>query len=210
MLPTERIAYSAITDRPRARSCRAARGMAVWVIVNVEEWESAQTMPRTVLTPPAGGSPIARHSELGLARIRQPRRLLAHAQGVRRVRDSRRAGDQRLGASQPIQPIARPRWSASGSSWATASPSTTCRRWQTSAPTSARPPRRSRKSTGKRAARLARARPDRNLGDARPPGRGRLRLRLRLGAGRPAGLAEDAHASRSSTCPTRRNATTSR
>jgi allantoinase len=28
---------------------------------------------------------LARHSELGLARIRQPRRLLAHAEGVRRV-----------------------------------------------------------------------------------------------------------------------------
>jgi peptidoglycan/xylan/chitin deacetylase (PgdA/CDA1 family) len=29
----------------------------VWVIVNVEEWDAKQTMPRTVLTPPAGGSP---------------------------------------------------------------------------------------------------------------------------------------------------------
>ena len=32
--------------------------MAVWVIVNVEEWDIKQTMPRTVLTPPAGGSPM--------------------------------------------------------------------------------------------------------------------------------------------------------
>ena len=31
--------------------------MAVWVIVNVEEWDPKQTMPRTVLTPPAGGAP---------------------------------------------------------------------------------------------------------------------------------------------------------
>ncbi len=31
--------------------------MAVWVIVNVEEWDAKQPMPRTVLTPPAGGSP---------------------------------------------------------------------------------------------------------------------------------------------------------
>ena len=31
---------------------------AVWVIVNVEEWDIRQPMPRTVLTPPAGGSPI--------------------------------------------------------------------------------------------------------------------------------------------------------
>ncbi len=27
-------------------------------IVNVEEWDATQTMPRTVLTPPAGGSPM--------------------------------------------------------------------------------------------------------------------------------------------------------
>ncbi|MGH8670287.1 MAG: polysaccharide deacetylase family protein, partial [Burkholderiales bacterium] len=30
----------------------------VWVIVNVEEWDINETMPRTVLTPPAGGSPM--------------------------------------------------------------------------------------------------------------------------------------------------------
>jgi allantoinase len=30
----------------------------VWVIVNVEEWDPTQPMPRTVLTPPAGGSPM--------------------------------------------------------------------------------------------------------------------------------------------------------
>jgi peptidoglycan/xylan/chitin deacetylase (PgdA/CDA1 family) len=32
--------------------------MAVWVIVNVEEWNPREAMPRTVLTPPAGGSPM--------------------------------------------------------------------------------------------------------------------------------------------------------
>jgi peptidoglycan/xylan/chitin deacetylase (PgdA/CDA1 family) len=32
--------------------------MAVWVIVNVEEWDPKETMPRTVLTPPAGGAPM--------------------------------------------------------------------------------------------------------------------------------------------------------
>ena len=32
--------------------------MVVWTITNVEEWDPTQTMPRTVLTPPAGGSPM--------------------------------------------------------------------------------------------------------------------------------------------------------
>src|SRR6266851_7556454 len=56
MLPTERISYSPIATRPPLKLPNAAR-MAVWVIVNVEEWDARQTMPRTVLTPPAGGSP---------------------------------------------------------------------------------------------------------------------------------------------------------
>jgi allantoinase len=56
MLPTDRIAYSAITERPPLKLPGGAR-MAVWVIVNVEEWDPKDTMPRTVLTPPAGGAP---------------------------------------------------------------------------------------------------------------------------------------------------------
>jgi hypothetical protein len=37
MLPTDRIAYSAIAERPALKLPDGAR-MAVWVIVNVEEW----------------------------------------------------------------------------------------------------------------------------------------------------------------------------
>src|SRR6202790_5634274 len=57
LLQTDRIAYSAITERPPLKLPDGAR-MAVWVIVNVEEWDPTQPMPRTVLTPPAGGSPM--------------------------------------------------------------------------------------------------------------------------------------------------------
>jgi allantoinase len=57
MLPHERLAYSPITERPPLKLPNGAR-MAVWVIVNVEEWDPTQPMPRTVLTPPAGGSPM--------------------------------------------------------------------------------------------------------------------------------------------------------
>ncbi|MGM4903408.1 polysaccharide deacetylase family protein [Tardiphaga sp. 866_E4_N2_1] len=56
MLPTERISYSPIDGRPKLALPDGKR-MAVWVIVNVEEWDAKQTMPRTVLTPPAGGVP---------------------------------------------------------------------------------------------------------------------------------------------------------
>ena len=96
MLPTDRIAYSAITERPQLKLPDGAR-MAVWVIVNVEEWDPRAAMPRTVLTPPAGARQC-RHSELGLARIRQPRRLLALRRSLRCTLHPGSAGDQRLGA----------------------------------------------------------------------------------------------------------------
>ena len=57
MQPNERLEYSAIIDRPPPKLPDDAR-MIVWAIVNVEVWDSMQVMPRTVLTPPAGGAPI--------------------------------------------------------------------------------------------------------------------------------------------------------
>src|SRR5438445_13705486 len=57
MLPSERIAYSPIKGRPRLVLPDGAR-LAVWVIINVEECNPQETLPRTVLPPPAGGSPI--------------------------------------------------------------------------------------------------------------------------------------------------------
>ena len=56
MLPNERLAYSPIIGRPKLALPGNAK-LAVWVIVNIEEWNPRETMPRTVLTPPAGGSP---------------------------------------------------------------------------------------------------------------------------------------------------------
>jgi allantoinase len=57
MLPTDRLAYSPIADRAPLKLPNSAR-MAVWVIINVEEWDATQPMPRTVITPPAGGAPM--------------------------------------------------------------------------------------------------------------------------------------------------------
>ena len=57
MHPDQRLEYSAIIDRPPPKLPNGAR-MIVWAIVNVEVWDSMQAMPRTVLTPPAGGAPM--------------------------------------------------------------------------------------------------------------------------------------------------------
>src|SRR5574341_1890454 len=52
---TERYDYSAIVDRKPLRLPKGAR-VAVWTIVNVEEWDITQPMARTVLPPPGGGA----------------------------------------------------------------------------------------------------------------------------------------------------------
>jgi len=52
-LPKDRVPYSAIVDRPKLELPGGAR-MAVWTIVNVEEWSIERNMPRTVLPPPYG------------------------------------------------------------------------------------------------------------------------------------------------------------
>jgi peptidoglycan/xylan/chitin deacetylase (PgdA/CDA1 family) len=49
----ERVPYSAIVERPRLKLPDGAR-VAVWTIVNVEEWGIERPMPRTVLPPPYG------------------------------------------------------------------------------------------------------------------------------------------------------------
>ena len=51
--PQDRVPYSAIVDRPPLRLPDNGR-VAVWTIVNVEEWSIERPMPRTVLSPPYG------------------------------------------------------------------------------------------------------------------------------------------------------------
>src|SRR5256885_16931447 len=52
-LPRNRISYSAIVVRPPLKLPGNGR-VAVWTIVNVEEWSIERPMPRTVLPPPYG------------------------------------------------------------------------------------------------------------------------------------------------------------
>ena len=44
MTPTERLKFSAIADRPRLELPGGAR-LAVWIIVNIEEWDSPAVAP---------------------------------------------------------------------------------------------------------------------------------------------------------------------
>jgi len=56
-LPHERFEYSAIVDRPPWKLPRGAR-IAVWTIVNIEEWDVEKPMPRQYLTAPQGVATI--------------------------------------------------------------------------------------------------------------------------------------------------------
>ncbi len=53
ILPSQRVPYSAIVDRPKLTVPDGGR-MLVWVIVNVEHWGMERPMPRMVLSPPMG------------------------------------------------------------------------------------------------------------------------------------------------------------
>lgn len=53
MALSDRIPYVASVDRPRLALPDGKR-VAVWIIVNVEEWRIERAMPRTVLPPPMG------------------------------------------------------------------------------------------------------------------------------------------------------------
>ena len=51
MKPRDRIEYSAMADRPPL-ALPGGKRVAVWVIVNIENWDIERPMPRTVLPPP--------------------------------------------------------------------------------------------------------------------------------------------------------------
>ena len=53
MIPRERLAFSAIVDRPKLRLPDGER-IIVWTIVNLEVWDISRAMARQVLPPPTG------------------------------------------------------------------------------------------------------------------------------------------------------------
>ena len=57
VLPRDRFEYSASVDRPQLKLPGDAR-VVVWTIVNVEEWDIQEPMPRGVLPAPGGATPI--------------------------------------------------------------------------------------------------------------------------------------------------------
>ena len=185
-----RTPYLPITKRPKLVLPGNAR-VAVWTIVNVENWSPLGAMPRTVLPPPMGQPLLpdvpnwAWHEygmRVGFWRFVE---VLARAQAQGDVRAERHGG-RALPRGLPGR--ARRRLGLHGP------------RLRAAADAPGRRPARGDRRHHRRdqglhrqaAARLGESRPDRDRRDARPAGRGRHRVRRRLGARRAAGAARDA------------------
>src|SRR5258708_10017322 len=78
---TDRIPYQAQVDRPRLR-LPDGKKLAVWVILNVEEWRIENAMPRTVLNPPMGQPPVPDGPKLSWHEYRMPARLWPPVKGL--------------------------------------------------------------------------------------------------------------------------------
>ncbi len=84
--------------RPAAPApCPMAPRVAVWPVVNVENWLIDNPMPRQVLVAADRGRTASGRAKLGLARIRHARRLLALPRRLPAARHPADAVGQRLG-----------------------------------------------------------------------------------------------------------------
>jgi hypothetical protein len=57
MKPHERLAYSAMIQRPPLKLPGDAR-VVIWPVVNIEEWDITRSMPRSASPPPGGIPPV--------------------------------------------------------------------------------------------------------------------------------------------------------
>jgi allantoinase len=135
MLPSERLDFSPIGQRSKLELPDGAR-LAILGYRQCREWDPTQPMPRTVLTPPAGGAPMpdipnwAWHeygNRVGFWRMLE----VLDDFRIRAVLAINGWAIQRNG------PIARATLERGGSSLAMPFPSGACRRSPTSATTSA-------------------------------------------------------------------------
>ena len=76
-LPHERFDYSAMPQREPLRFPNGER-IAVYMIVNIEEWNIEKPVAREYVTSPAGVVTVPNVPQLVLARVRHAGRCLAH------------------------------------------------------------------------------------------------------------------------------------
>ena len=194
-----RAPYLPIHKRPPLNLPGGAR-VAVWTIVNVEKWSIERDAAHGAAAAD-GPAAAARPAQLGLARVRHARGLLALPRGAGRARAQGDVCHQRLG----LQALSARLPGGAGSRLGIHGP-----RLHPAADAPRRGPaqRHRRHHRGhsrlhrQAAARLGKPRPHRDLRHHRLAGRGGHRVRRRLGARRPAGARSRPRTARSSRCPT--------
>ena len=92
--------------------------VAVWTIVNVENWQPGLAMPRGAAAA-HGSAAAARHPQLVLARIRHARRLRRFPGCVERAPAQGHARSERHGLPAIRPGLPEPRSTPAGNSWAT-------------------------------------------------------------------------------------------
>ena len=185
---------SIIPRSPSARRsrCPAARAWPSGSSSISRNGTPPETMPRTVLTPPAGGSPMPDIPNWAWHEYGNRVGFWRMLDVFDELRIPRRARDQRLGDRRATSRSSRAAlerdWEFIGHGFSQKNMQKVADERDDIRKTAAA----IREVHRQEPARLARPGTDRDLGDPRPPGRGRLRIRLRLGARRRAGRAEDA------------------
>ena len=190
MQPKDRVPYSAIVDRPPLKLPGGAR-VAVWTIVNVEEWSIERAMPRTVLPPPYGQPLLPDLPNWAWHEYGMRVGFWRFVEVLSKYKIKATLGHQRLGHQVAIRASPRRRSRRAGNSWGTASSSGRCTTSRISGRPSPTPIKAIKSFTGKRPPRLGEPGPDRDLRHHRLARRGRHRVRRRLGARRPAGEDQD-------------------
>ena len=179
-----RAPYQSILDRPKLKLPGGAR-VAVWTIVNVENWDPAAPMPRAVLPPPMGSRccrtcPTGRGTSTacGWASGASWRRWNARAEGDVRARTARPARSTR-----GLRGGLRAGWEFMGHGFV----QKPMHKVEDQRAAIATRSRRSPSFTGKPPRGWESPGLTETDETARPAGRGRHRIRRRLGARRPAG-----------------------
>ena len=184
-----RLPYSPIVDRPSSQLPGGAR-VAVWTIVNVENWRPTAPMPRAVLPPPMGQPllpdiPNWAWHEYGM-RVGFWR--FVEVLGSRGLKASFAVNGSACDVYEPACRAAHEAgWDFIGHGFV----QRPMHRVEDQAAAIRQTIDAIRQSDRLGAARLGKPGPDGNDGNARPPGRSRHRICLRLVSGRSAGDADD-------------------
>ena len=202
MIPSQRQAYSAIVDRPPLKLPDGAR-IIVWTIVNLEVWDISRPMARQVLPAPDRAGRCCPTCRTGAGTNTACGSACGGSSTSTKISASRRPSRSTRASARLSARRAEAARQRAGSSWAT--PMSRGRSTRSSDQTGMidRSIDMHREIHRQAAGRLARARPDPDLRDARSPRRGRASNISATGSMTTSRPRSPPRTARSSRCPIR-------